>query len=254
MNSLAPPRVLDFAHISPATRLLDKRRQMFEVQEALLSQKEEFARREDALRRREDALRRKDIDLQESLIKFNKFLQENENKKNRALRRIVEERKLLEMKETEKRELEQKESNLLAEKSELDAEVSQHLRYKDYLDLVASTSSKGSTEISEILNRYKTLKEVHRQLMDAQQTAEKSKEDLQREYIVSTKERTNKLLNSNNDISKLKEVLELEHTHTQDVQEENDELTQKYSAKTLELGQVRPTLANPKTLANPNEP
>jgi hypothetical protein len=51
---------------------------MFEVQEALNSQKEEFTRREDAFRRREEALRRKDLELQESLIKFNKFLQENE--------------------------------------------------------------------------------------------------------------------------------------------------------------------------------
>jgi hypothetical protein len=64
-----------FDHVSAATRLLEKRRQMFEVQEALNAQKEEFARREDAFRRREDGLRRKDLELQESLIKFNKFLQ-----------------------------------------------------------------------------------------------------------------------------------------------------------------------------------
>ena len=36
-NSL--PQTLMFDHVSPATRLLEKRRQMFEVQEALNSQK-----------------------------------------------------------------------------------------------------------------------------------------------------------------------------------------------------------------------
>ena len=36
-----------------ATRLLEKRRQMFEVQEALNAQKDEFNRRENAFRRRE---------------------------------------------------------------------------------------------------------------------------------------------------------------------------------------------------------
>ena len=66
------PELLSFDHISPATRLMEKRRQMFEVQEALNSQKEEFSRREDAFRRREEGLRRKDLELQESLIKFNK--------------------------------------------------------------------------------------------------------------------------------------------------------------------------------------
>lgn len=34
--------ILDY--VSPATRLLEKRRQMFEIQEALEAQKEEFAR------------------------------------------------------------------------------------------------------------------------------------------------------------------------------------------------------------------
>ena len=114
-------------HVSGATRILDKRRQMLEVnwnsstlslprvayfnslpykawailfsiylfcalfafviwwyiytyiskkvQEALDAQKEEFAMKEDAFRRREEALRRKDLDLQESLLKFNRFLQ-----------------------------------------------------------------------------------------------------------------------------------------------------------------------------------
>ena len=69
------PQTLMLDHVSAATRLLEKRRQMFEVQEALSAQKEEFNRREDAFRRREDGLRRKDLVLQESLIKFNKFLQ-----------------------------------------------------------------------------------------------------------------------------------------------------------------------------------
>lgn len=69
------PQTLMLDHVSAATRLLEKRRQMFEVQEALSAQKEEFNRREDAFRRREDGLRRKDLVLQESLIRFNKFLQ-----------------------------------------------------------------------------------------------------------------------------------------------------------------------------------
>lgn len=74
---------------------------MFEIQEALNAQKEEFMRREDAFRRREEALRRRDLELQESLIKFNKFLQENESKRNRALKRATDERKQREQKEEE---------------------------------------------------------------------------------------------------------------------------------------------------------
>ena len=95
------PQTLTLDHVSPATRLLEKRRQMFEVQEALDAQKEEFSRREDAFRRREEALRKKDLELQESLIKFNKFLQENESKRNRAIKRAADEKKQREMREAE---------------------------------------------------------------------------------------------------------------------------------------------------------
>jgi hypothetical protein len=39
------PHALVLDHVSPATRLLEKRRQMFEVQEALEAQKQEFNRK-----------------------------------------------------------------------------------------------------------------------------------------------------------------------------------------------------------------
>ena len=41
----AIPHTLVLEHVSPATRLLEKRRQMFEVQEALEQQKIEFNRK-----------------------------------------------------------------------------------------------------------------------------------------------------------------------------------------------------------------
>jgi hypothetical protein len=124
------PQTLMFDHVSPATRLLEKRRQMFEVQEALNSQKEEFARREDAFRRREEGLRRKDLELQESLIKFNKFLQENESKRNRALKRAAEEKKQRESKEKEIEGLELQLKQKLLEESKLKDDVEKHLKFQ----------------------------------------------------------------------------------------------------------------------------
>jgi len=149
------PTTMMFDHVSPATRLLEKRRQMFEVQEALNSQKDEFSRREDAFRRREDGLRRKDLELQESLIKFNKFLKENESKRNRALKRAAEERKQREAKEMEIKKLEQQLKEKLLEENELKEEVQRNLQYQDFLESVCQNMSKYFPEISDILNRYK---------------------------------------------------------------------------------------------------
>jgi len=147
------PQTLLLDYVSPATRLLEKRRQMFEVQEALDAQKEEFRRREDAFRRREDALRRRDLELQESLIKFNKFLQENESKRHRALKRASDERKHIESKEQELGELKKKMEERSGEEEVLRGELEKHLRYQDYLEEVIHFHAKDFPEIEDLLTR-----------------------------------------------------------------------------------------------------
>ena len=53
------------------------------------------------MKRREEGLKRKDIELQESLIRFSKFLQESDSKRSRALKKASDERKACEEKEKE---------------------------------------------------------------------------------------------------------------------------------------------------------
>eukprot|EP01036_Dinobryon_divergens_P031790 gene31790-41259_t len=206
-NSL--PQTLMFDHVSPATRLLEKRRQMFEVQEALNSQKEEFYRREDAFRRREDGLRRKDLELQESLIKFNKFLQENESKRNRALKRATEERKQRELKEVEIQKLEAQLKNKLREESLLKEEVEKNLKYQDYLDNVVQNMSKFFPEIADILNRYTTLRNANSYLIEKHFMDEAANDNMRRDYVTFKKFKENQILNDSNDIAGFQ--LKLEH-------------------------------------------
>ena len=59
------------------------------------------ALQEEVLKRREEGLKRKDIELQESLIRFSKFLQESDSKRSRALKKASDERKACEEKEKE---------------------------------------------------------------------------------------------------------------------------------------------------------
>ena len=60
--------------LTPATRLLEKRREMIEVENGLNQQKDEFSMKMDSLRQRREELSRKESQLKESLIKFDKFL------------------------------------------------------------------------------------------------------------------------------------------------------------------------------------
>ncbi len=241
-NSL--PQTLMFDHVSPATRLLEKRRQMFEVQEALNSQKEEFSRREDAFRRREDGLRRKDLELQESLIKFNKFLQENESKRNRAMKRFTEERKQRELKENEIVKLEAQLKNKLKEESMLKEEVEKNLKYQDYLESVVQTMSKFFPEIADILNRHKTLNKANIDLTEKHHVDEAENDSIQQQYIQYRKQKENQVLGDSNAIAEMQLTFEQRKTKTMRVQAELDKSTLDASEKSLELGQVISSVSN----------
>lgn len=238
------PQTLMFDHVSPATRLLEKRRQMFEVQEALNSQKEEFSRREDAFRRREDGLRRKDMELQESLIKFNKFLQENESKRNRALKRSTEEKKQRELKEKEIEKLKIQLATRKKEESLQKLEVERNLKYQDYLDNVVVTMSKFFPEISDILNRYKTLRDNNIQLIEKHKAQEVQNDSMQKEYLNLKKLSENTVLNNTNAIAEKQLFLEHRRAYTMREQSEIEKITLEASEKGLELGQIIASVTN----------
>lgn len=216
------PQTLVMDHVSPATRLLEKRRQMFEVQEALNSQNEEFARREDAFRRREEGLRRKDLELQESLIKFNKFLQENESKRNRALKRAADERKQRELKEAEIKRLEAQLREKMTEEQTLKIKVSANLKYQEFLENVVLQMTKDFPEVADILNRYNTLRDVNEDLNRKKILEDELTENEQRRFASLRKEMENKILNGSNDIAEKQVLLEQSQIKTKKLQSEID--------------------------------
>lgn len=124
---IAPSQLnLPPAAASPATRLLEKRRQQFQADEALAAAKQQYATQarllgagemqggslpdvsgsathplstqphahppqEAVFRQREEALKRRDLELQESLLRFTRFLQDNDAKRAKANRRAADE-------------------------------------------------------------------------------------------------------------------------------------------------------------------
>jgi hypothetical protein len=72
------PKVNEVETISPATRLLNKRRQMYENQEAYKLKKKEFQQAEIQFRLKEKELKDRDQEIQESLITFANYLDANQ--------------------------------------------------------------------------------------------------------------------------------------------------------------------------------
>ncbi|KAG7386178.1 Coiled-coil domain-containing protein 42 [Phytophthora boehmeriae] len=244
MNKSKMPQTLTLDHVSPATRLLEKRRQMFEVQEALDAQKEEFARREDAFHRREEGLRKKDLELQESLIKFNKFLQENESKRNRAVKRASDEVKQRMTKEQEVARLQTQLTVLQQESDALGAQVRHHLKYTRYLELVQEAVPEDYPEVSDLVNRYRTLRETNHDLTRNQIAHEEESESKRLEFSAFQKERANEILTFNNRIASLQRELEREELQAVRLQHETDAILRVTTQKTLALGQIIMAIGN----------
>lgn len=231
------PQQLTLDHVSPATRLLEKRRQMFEVQEALDAQKEEFQRREATFKRREDMLKKKDLELQESLIRFNKFLQENDSKRNRAEKKRLDEQKQKTSKEAEIEKLKEEVKNQLAKRREMELEVKKMSKYEAFLDTVLEIED-DYPEIPDLLARYLTLDAAHQDLMDRQTQAMQENEEQRVEMQQFVRERSDQILADNNALTDLQEDVEKEHSGARDLLREADRQISTVADSTLQLGQV----------------
>eukprot|EP00592_Proboscia_alata_P004583 CAMPEP_0194371220 /NCGR_PEP_ID=MMETSP0174-20130528/19604_1 /TAXON_ID=216777 /ORGANISM="Proboscia alata, Strain PI-D3" /LENGTH=336 /DNA_ID=CAMNT_0039149145 /DNA_START=177 /DNA_END=1184 /DNA_ORIENTATION=- len=229
------------------TRMLEKRRQMFEISEALEHQKDEFARREDAFRRREDSLRKKDLQLQESLIKFNKFLQDNERKKTRAIKRTADENRNTELKSVESNKkfekLQEKASNEKVCKDELVKNGKYRTYLSNFVDFMQGTSDEFS-EIQDILNRHRTLTETNSQLIEQQKKSVTESELRRAELFQLSRDKVNSILNRNNEIASLQKNLETVTLSTVGMQSMADATYQDVNVKVSELGQVHASVEN----------
>merc|ERR1712087_994655 len=168
-------------NVSPATRLLEKRRQMYEVQDALENQKARFAKEEEQFRKREEQLRAKDLQLQHQLFRFNKFLQDNEAKRRRAETRAAEEMAQIKQKEEEIQDLQNQLAESKASCQELEEDVARNMKYEDFLEKVKETCDEYS-EIQDLVTRHDTLESANKELMKDQAHAYQLMEDLRNQF------------------------------------------------------------------------
>ena len=258
--SKTSPASLSMDHVCPATRLLEKRRMMFEVQESLDKQQEIFAKQQvrfflfflsswanslnllqsfqEAFRLREENLRKHDLELQNSLVKFNKFLQENEAKRNRATKRYEEECKLRKAKEKEAKKLKERLEGDRKEIEKLKRILRDRRKYQIYLESVVDHASEDYEEVAELLNRYRTLKAAQDDLKRRAEAASESIDSIRSELRQFTKERTTEILQRNNKLSKLRKAIDHCETYRIGVQNEMNATARSSSAKTMLLEEI----------------
>lgn len=237
------PQQLFFDNVSPATRLLEKRRQMYEVQDALENQKARFAKEEEQFRKKEEQLRAKDLQLQHQLFRFNKFLQDNEAKRRRAETRAAEEAAQIRSKEEEIRDLEEQLEENKRQCSELEEEVARNMKYEEFLESVKD-SCDDYAEIQDLVGRYETLEIANKDLSELQKSSQNRIEELTKEFQSYRKEQEMQMLELTNRIAALSGELDESQKTRQHLEHVVDEARQEDSKHSLYFGQILMSVEN----------
>lgn len=236
-------------HLTPATKLLEKRREMKEVEQALSAQKEEFQMKMESLQQRQEELERKECTLKESLLKFDKFLKENDSKRLRALKKAQDEKAARQSKNKEHALLQEEIAVLEEERGKIQETLDKHKKFHTYMDAVLETSDEFS-EVREITSRYETLSSTYQDLLERDQ----SNQDLiesKRQYLAKfTEDRQNEIMSYNNDLSFMQGDLDKAKSKTVHLESNWNQIQTTAAAKTLELGRIRMATLNLFNLVN----
>ena len=165
--------------ISQSTLLLKKKKEMHEVDDALDFMKEEYKMRIEACEQRQRKFERRQADMKEQVTKFEKFIQENDSKRQRADMKAKGEHRVLDQKELEQRRQTQELEALELERTRQIEQLEKLRKYKEYLErTVESAEDETAEEIWDLLNRHTTLRNANVDLMDQVQQGDVLMDDL----------------------------------------------------------------------------
>ena len=118
------------------------------------------------------------------------------------------------------------------------------MKYFKYLEMVQESVPEDYPEISDLLNRYNTLKDANVDLTKRQAMHERENDERRTAYTTFGKDKANDVLNFNNEIASLQKKLEISEHDVLKVQNDVDVAVRSTSDKTLELGQVFMAIGN----------
>mmetsp|Transcript_27388 Transcript_27388/g.49299 ORF Transcript_27388/g.49299 Transcript_27388/m.49299 type:complete len:347 (+) Transcript_27388:115-1155(+) len=230
--------------VSPATRLLEKRRVLYEVQDAFDRQMEEEKRKEELFKTKEAELRNRDLATQEKLIQFNKTLQDNEAKRERAEARFREEEKQIETKLARKK-VQQDKLNEMSEKAKkLSIHVTEMQKYREFLEQVKEKNPEEFTDINDILSLHEKLTAALVGLQNTQRNLEEEKQRLRLLRDNTEKKKKDEVLDLNIEIANLTKQFDEIEQRRQELTKRVDMSSQAATEKTLELGQILMSIDN----------
>ncbi|KAJ8312109.1 hypothetical protein KUTeg_009482 [Tegillarca granosa] len=194
-------------HLTPATRLLEKRREMAEVKQALDAQKEEFQMKMESLQQRRGELEKRECELKEALLNFDHFLKEEK-------------------------------SSLVMDKDKLQGKLERYMIYQKYMEKVLEAGDEFH-EMRDIIARHDTLVATHEDLLERDQ---KNQEEIekQRQDLAKYKESKKiEILGFNNQLSGLQTKLDTAQSEAVKWESRWTHIKNTAAKKTLQLGKIK---------------
>ncbi|XP_040857120.1 coiled-coil domain-containing protein 42 isoform X1 [Ochotona curzoniae] len=186
---------------SPSIRLLEKKKEAKIVHQAMEQKKEMFQRRMEMLTMRWEELGVKEAQLKAYIQKFEQFIQENDQKRIRALKKANKERDLKRQRIRELAKAKQEIVALRVEHQRLSAKLQDYAIFNKYLEKVVENSE--FEEIHEVIARYKTLVSMHHDLMQSAQEGQENIERAKARLARYMEEKDDEILQHNNDLARL---------------------------------------------------
>jgi hypothetical protein len=212
------------------------RRQMFTVQQSLEQGKRDSIIREAAFAQKEEQVRKRDLELQQTFIKMDSVVQENNAKKDRADRRGIEEAKTAAQKMKEIVEGQASLDELKQEVAQLEHSKSKLQKHHDFLSRYQSMHSQDFPEISTILDRFTMLQSAQKDLLTEQGRLLEEVEQKRRDLARLQKARSTHALNAENVTGKIRDRLEATRALGLRLLQGADDATAERAERVNELG------------------
>ncbi|XP_074829395.1 cilia- and flagella-associated protein 73 isoform X1 [Natator depressus] len=230
-------------YLTPATRLLEKRRELAEVEEALLAQKEEFQMKMESLQQRRKELQHKEGQLKEAIFKFDKFLKDNDSKRSRALQKVSEQREQVVQKVVEAMQLRQEIARLLVERDRLQRHLEAHAIFRSYLQGVLEKTEQFH-EIQALIDRFRTLTATNVALVQQDLGSREAMAEKRAQLQQYLEQSNNEIMQLNNQLAMLQAQREEARAKVHQWESKWTEIQNTATKKTLQLGQIKMAALN----------
>lgn len=232
------------AQTSQSTLLLKKRKEMREVDESLEVMKSDYKKRMDECEERRLLFEIKQAKMREQVQKFEKFISENDAKRARAENKAKNEKKLYEDKCQILQNLADQIVEMEKEQNLLHQELVRKSCYKEYLERIIEEGEYGYEEVTDILGRYKTLKDANRDLMKVSDEQDENVNDLRKRLQDLKTDTQNKLLVNNSLFQENQKDLEIKRSKVKIEEEEKARVEDKKKDLSREFSQVTLAIKN----------